>query len=56
MKTGKINRGCDFTSVKVQSRLAIVNNYFSQRTINECNKLSPDCVNSSSINMFKEHN
>ena len=26
---------------------------FSQRTINEWNKLSTDCVNASSVNMFK---
>ena len=26
---------------------------FSQRTINEWNKLSTDCVNVSSVNMFK---
>ena len=26
---------------------------FSQRTVNELNKLSADCVHSSSINMFK---
>ena len=26
---------------------------FSQRVINECNKLPNDCVNASSVNMFK---
>ena len=26
---------------------------FSQRTVNDWNKLSADCVNSSSINLFK---
>ena len=26
---------------------------FSQRTVNEWNKLSTDCINASSVNMFK---
>ena len=33
-----------------------IGNYsFSQRTINEWNKLSTDCVTASSVNMFKNN-
>ena len=39
--------------VKDQCRLDIRKHSFSQRTINEWNKLSTDCVNASSVNMFK---
>ena len=46
IKTGKITRGHDFTLVKGQNRLD-----FRQRTVNEWNKLSADCVHSSSVNM-----
>ena len=53
MKTGKITRGHDFTLVKVQNRLDFIKYSFSQRTGNEWNKLSADCVHSSSVNMFK---
>ena len=53
IKTGKITKEHDFTIVKGQSRLDVRRYYFSQRTINEWNKLSADCVHSSSINMFK---
>jgi len=35
------------------SRLYITKYSFSQRTINDWNKLSDDCVIASSINMFK---
>ena len=38
--------------VKGQSRLDVSKYSFSQRTINEWNKLSADCVHAS-INMFK---
>ena len=41
------------TLVKGQSRLDVRKYSFSQRTVNEQNKLSADCVHSSSINMFK---
>ena len=41
------------TLVKDQCRLEIRKYSFSQRTINEWNKLSTDCVNASSVNMFK---
>ena len=53
IKTGKRTRGYDFTSVKGQSRLDVRKYSFSQRTVNEWNKLSADCVHSSSVNMFK---
>ena len=41
------------TLVKNQCRLDIRKYSFSQRTINEWNKLSTYCVNASSMNMFK---
>ena len=53
IKTGKITRGHDFTLVKEQNRLDFRKYSFSQRTVNEWNKLSADCVHSSSGNMFK---
>ena len=46
-------RGHEVTLVKDQCRLDITKNSFSQRTINEWNKLSTDCVTASSVNMFK---
>ena len=52
IKTGKTkstSRGHDFTLVKGQSRLDVRKYSFSQRTVNEWNKLSGDCVYSSSI-------
>ena len=39
--------------VRDQCRLDIRKHSFSQRTINEWNKLSTDCVTASSVNMFK---
>ena len=39
--------------VKDQCRLDIRKHSFSQRTINEWNKLSTDCATASSVNMFK---
>ena len=39
--------------MKDQCRLDIRKYSFSQRTINEWNNLSTDCVNASSLNMFK---
>ena len=43
----------NFQLVKDQCRLDIRKHSFSQRTINEWNKLSTDCVTASSVNMFK---
>ena len=39
--------------VKQQCRLDMRIHSFSQRTMKELNKLSADCVNASSVNMFK---
>ena len=46
-------RGHEVKLVKDQCRLDIRKHSFSQRTINEWNKLSTDCVTASSVNMFK---
>ena len=46
-------RGHKVTLVKEQSRLDIRKYSLSQKTINEWNKLSTDCVNARSVNMFK---
>ena len=46
-------RGHGVKLVKDQCRLDIRKHSFSQRTINEWNKLSTDCVTASSVNMFK---
>ena len=50
-KIGKITGGHDFTLVKVQSRLDVRKYSFSQSTVNEWNKLSADCVDSSINNL-----
>ena len=46
-------RGNKAALVKEQCRLDMSKYSFSQRVINEWNKLSNDCVNASSVNMFK---
>ena len=46
-------RGHGATLVKDQCRLDIRKYSFSQRTINDWNKLCTDCVTASSVNMFK---
>ena len=46
-------RGHEVTLAKDHCRLDIRKYSFSQRTINEWNKLSTDCVTASSVNMFK---
>ena len=53
IKTGKVNRGHAFTLVKRQNRFYFRKYSFSQRTLNEWNKLSADCVHSSSVNMCR---
>ena len=53
IKESKITRGHNYTLVKKQSRLDVRKYYFSQRTINVWNNLSTDCVQASSVNMFK---
>ena len=44
----------EVTLVKDQCKLDIRKYSFSQRTINEWNELSTDCVTASSVNMFKK--
>ena len=46
-------RGHGVTIAKKQCRLDFRKLSFSQRTINEWNRLSADCVGASSVNMFK---
>ena len=46
-------RGHEVTLVKDRCKLDVRKYSFSQRTINEWNKLSTYCVNASSVNMFK---
>ena len=46
-------RGHEVKLVKDQCRLDIRKYSFSQRRINEWNKLSTDCVTANSVNMFK---
>ena len=43
----------DITLAKKQCRLDISKFSFSQRTVNEWNRLSADCVGASNVNMFK---
>ena len=53
IKESKVTRGHNFMLVKKQSRLDVRKFPSSQRTINDWNKLSTDCVLASSVNMFK---
>ena len=53
LKKDSRTRGHEVKLVKDQCRLDIRKHSFSQRTINEWNKLSTDCVTDSSVNMFK---
>ena len=53
LKKDSRTRGHVVKLVKDQCRLDIRKHSFSQRTINEWNKLSTDCVTASSVNMFK---
>ena len=52
LKKDSRTRGHEVKLVKDQCRLDIRKHSFSQRTINEWNKLSTDCVTASSVNMF----
>ena len=52
-KEGLDFRGHGITVAKKQCRLDIRKFSFSQRTINEWNRLSADCVGASSVSMFK---
>ena len=49
----KISQNCFKTGFVGYNLWAISFPYFSQRTINVWNKLSTDCVQASSVNMFK---
>ena len=53
LKEGSRTRGYKAALVKEQCRLDIRNYPLSQRVINEWNKLPNNCVNASSVNMFK---
>ena len=53
LKKDSRTRGHDVTLVKDQCRLDIRKYSFSQRTINEWNKLYTDYVTATSVNMFK---
>ena len=53
LKKDSRTRGHEVKLVKDQCRLDIRKHSFSQRTINDWNKLSTDCVTASSVNMFK---
>ena len=53
MKILIIELGHEVTLVKDKCRLAFRKYAFSQRTINEWNKLSTDSVTASSVNMLK---
>ncbi|MEG7522531.1 MAG: hypothetical protein M3H12_05455, partial [Chromatiales bacterium] len=52
LKEGSRIRGRNATLVKEQCRLHMRKFSFSQRIINDWNKISDDCVNASSVNMF----
>ena len=54
LKEGSRTRGHKAALVKEQCRLDIRKYSFSQRVINQWNKLPNDCVNASSVNMFKK--
>ena len=53
LKKDSRTRGHEVKLVKDQCKLDIRKHSFSQRTINEWNKLSTDCVTASNVNMFK---
>ena len=53
VKEERRTRGHGVTLAKKQCRLDIRKFSFSQRTVNEWNRLSADCVGASSVNIFK---
>ena len=55
LKEGSRTRVHKAALVKEQCRLNMRKYSFSQRVINEWNKLPNDCVNASSVNMFKNN-
>ena len=53
VKEERMTRGHGVTLAKKQCRLNIRTFSFSQRTVNDWNRLSADCVGASSVNIFK---
>ena len=53
VKEERRTRGHGVTLAKKQCRLDIRKVSFSQRTVNEWNRLPADCVGASSVNIFK---
>ena len=53
VKEERKTRGHGITLAKKQCRLDIRKFSFSQRKVNEWNRLSADCIGASSVNMFK---
>ena len=53
VKEERRTRGHGVTLAKKQCRLDIRKCSFSQRKVNEWNRLSADCVGASSVNIFK---
>ena len=53
VKEERMTRGHGVILAKKQCRLDIRKFSFSQRTVNEWNRLSTDCVGASSVNIFK---
>ena len=53
VKEERRTRGHGVTLAKKQCRVDIRKFSFLQRTVNEWNRLSADCVGASSVNMFK---
>ena len=51
-KTDNRTRGHSWTLAKEWRKLVIRQYAFSQRTINERNRLPGECVNATSVNMF----
>ena len=50
---GHSYRGHSLALVKSHSRLDIRKYTFSQRVVNDWNKLPEECINATSVNMFK---
>ena len=53
LKEERRTRGHGVTLANKQCRLDIRIVLFSQRTVNELNRLSADCVGANSVNVFK---
>ena len=53
IKNDSRTRGYSLALVKCHSRLDIRKCSFSQRVVNDWNKLPEECINATSVNMFK---